>query len=351
MLLGCIIALGLFVRFTFAGFVAPAVAYHILGTLPPVRVGKRCVCDAPRHACVRVASVSSAGHALSERVARGARSAVFVVAGFLATCVPLAALDTWYYESPVRVRVRLAPCLGSLMPHLTNSVRCTQTLVIKPLTLLLYNLDPSNLAQHGTHPRWLHAIVNMPMLYGPPLLLAVLAMATSAKKEGDAVAPATNAGTCGRSYSVAQLMTATVVVRGGGIVNAEVSRPHRLGWVVQVPLALLSAAPHQEPRFLVPLVVPVAVLAGLVVSRWTKQHTSWLRLVGVRSAGAVAASRASCKRISRCSPSSCTPLCTLHHRWPHCSFMWCWPLYSAVSTTVALSRRPSFSSRRSIQTA
>lgn len=37
-----------------------------------------------------------------------------------------------------------------------------------PLNALLYNLDAANLATHGTHPRWLHACVNAPMLLGVP---------------------------------------------------------------------------------------------------------------------------------------------------------------------------------------
>lgn len=49
-------------------------------------------------------------------------------------------------------------------------------LVITPLNFLKYNLSHENLAEHGTHPRWLHMFVNLPMIVGPPLLwLAVRA--------------------------------------------------------------------------------------------------------------------------------------------------------------------------------
>ena len=44
---------------------------------------------------------------------------------------------------------------------------------ITPLNSLLYNSKSSNLAQHGTHPRYQHFVANIPQLLGPalPLLL------------------------------------------------------------------------------------------------------------------------------------------------------------------------------------
>lgn len=80
--------------------------------------------------------------------------------------------------------------------------------VVTPLNAFLYNMDSANLALHGLHPRYLHALVNLPMLLGPVL---VLRLRPSAR------------------------------------------------WLV--PLALLSLAPHQEPRFLLPLVAP-AIATG-----------------------------------------------------------------------------------------
>jgi phosphatidylinositol glycan class Z len=49
------------------------------------------------------------------------------------------------------------------------------TLAISPFNFLLYNLSPKNLAEHGIHPRWLHLFVNLPMMVGPLLWLAVTA--------------------------------------------------------------------------------------------------------------------------------------------------------------------------------
>lgn len=42
--------------------------------------------------------------------------------------------------------------------------------VLTPLNFLKYNLSSSNLAEHGVHPRWLHLIVNLPLIVGPGLV-------------------------------------------------------------------------------------------------------------------------------------------------------------------------------------
>ena len=44
-------------------------------------------------------------------------------------------------------------------------------LELTPLNFLRYNMLPSNLAKHGLHPRWLHLVVNLPMIATPPLLV------------------------------------------------------------------------------------------------------------------------------------------------------------------------------------
>ncbi|SCW02863.1 LAFE_0F15940g1_1 [Lachancea fermentati] len=41
---------------------------------------------------------------------------------------------------------------------------------IAPLNNLLYNLDSSNLAEHGLHPRYTHILVNLPQMLGPSLI-------------------------------------------------------------------------------------------------------------------------------------------------------------------------------------
>ncbi len=73
--------------------------------------------------------------------------------------------------------------------------------VVTPWNALAYNAQTENVAAHGLHPRYLHALVNLPMLLGPVVVSRL--------------------------------------------------RPSPF-WIV--PLLLLSVSPHQEPRFLLPLV-------------------------------------------------------------------------------------------------
>ena len=36
-----------------------------------------------------------------------------------------------------------------------------------PVNFVMYNVVPGNLDKHGTHPLYLHALVNLPILFGP----------------------------------------------------------------------------------------------------------------------------------------------------------------------------------------
>ncbi len=104
---------------------------------------------------------------------------------------------------------------------------------VSPLNLFVYNSNTTNLANHGLHPRITHAAVNMPMLLtaGLPLLY----------------------------YKV--FSTAVSLAAG------------RLSWLhmdtllsatVFVGITVLSLFPHQEPRFLLPLLVPSFALLSTV---------------------------------------------------------------------------------------
>ncbi|ODQ64756.1 hypothetical protein NADFUDRAFT_83640 [Nadsonia fulvescens var. elongata DSM 6958] len=58
-----------------------------------------------------------------------------------------------------------------LMIHIDTMHYKSSSYVITPLNSLLYNLDSSNLAKHGLHPRIHHLTANLPELLGPAILL------------------------------------------------------------------------------------------------------------------------------------------------------------------------------------
>lgn len=109
---------------------------------------------------------------------------------------------------------------------------------IAPLNNLAYNLQHPNLASHGLHPRLTHALVNLPLLFGP------LAFSLGA----DVIATFTARPPRAPANAMAPMLLRS-------------ERAMLLG-AVAVPLVALSLAPHQEARFLLPLQTPLLLLYG-----------------------------------------------------------------------------------------
>jgi phosphatidylinositol glycan class Z len=188
---GCICAVGLFTRFTFALFAFPALVFLLYEMIAAFgRAGARC----------------------------GLWSPLFwMTVFFIFASMGIIAKDTHFYQT-----LQTGESSGNEM---TNPV-------LTPINALLYNSQVSNLKDHGLHPRWTHAIVNMLILYGPlafaGYLFIMAAMAAKSPKPP--------------KVQILSLMVAT-----GG-------------------LTLLSAAPHQEPRFILPVLVPLVIIGSAAVA-------------------------------------------------------------------------------------
>jgi phosphatidylinositol glycan class Z len=89
---------------------------------------------------------------------------------------------------------------------------------ITPWNHMRYNMDHDNLADHGLHPHYLHALVNAPLLFGPLYLLSLYTMARD-------------------------------------VLNKRHLTPLRMACLASFLMGLvaLSLFPHQEARFLLPL--------------------------------------------------------------------------------------------------
>ena len=131
-MLSCTAVCGLFTRITFAAFFLP-IALEVLKW--SLRQSKF--------------SISS----WTRLVAPSLLVAITTAIGFIYA-------DTVYFAHPQR------DAEANLHPFLAVEVT--------PLNFLRYNLLPSNLAQHGLHPRWLHLVVNLPMIATPGLLFYVI---------------------------------------------------------------------------------------------------------------------------------------------------------------------------------
>eukprot|EP00051_Salpingoeca_urceolata_P011794 m.146556 g.146556 ORF g.146556 m.146556 type:complete len:697 (-) comp17257_c1_seq2:660-2750(-) len=146
-----------------------------------------------------------------------------LAAGGMLTATLCVLLDTWYFR---------AKQIGDASWPWTNPADLVRHVVITPLNFLAYNTNTDNLAQHGLHFRGTHAAVNMPMLFGP-LYLAFLASLWRLPQQ------------FGSSHEKHP--------------RRSLARQTLLGCIFLV-LFGLSVFPHQEPRFLLCLLVPLVLL-------------------------------------------------------------------------------------------
>ena len=106
----------------------------------------------------------------------------------------------------------------------------SDTFVVAPINNLLYNAQISNLSKHGIHPFYTHVLVNLPQLLGPAGLLFLVS----------------------KQYSrTTQFLT---IISG---------------------LIFLSVVPHQEARFLIPL-VPLLCCCFDLNQKWIGSWTLYL---------------------------------------------------------------------------
>ncbi|KAM5291924.1 GPI mannosyltransferase 4 [Ctenodactylus gundi] len=190
-LLGAVVAAGIFNRPTFAAFaLVPIVLWGTHG-------GKEC----------------------------GFKSltwkAMALLPGAALTTGAFVAADTWYFAGLSR----------------------SSSLVLTPANFLQYNLNPRNLARHGTHARLTHLALNGFLLFGA--------------LHGQALQAAWH-----------ELRVALQAWARGGAVRVRaaqgpLSSPRStLLLLYFMPLALLSLFSHQEARFLIPLLVPLVLLCS-----------------------------------------------------------------------------------------
>ncbi|XP_068137222.1 GPI mannosyltransferase 4 isoform X1 [Hyperolius riggenbachi] len=143
--------------------------------------------------------------------------------------------DTMYYAG------RYPDFINSMDHSAHNQM---QNIILTPLNFLYYNLNPNNLAQHGVHPPITHITVNGLMLFGLLHLIALFSGFIFLKKNLWIKHNCYNKKCESPSPSEARLLS-----------------------FYFVPLTALSLFNHQEPRFLIPLVLPLVLLVSNY--RWT----------------------------------------------------------------------------------
>ncbi|XP_041624473.1 GPI mannosyltransferase 4 isoform X4 [Vulpes lagopus] len=149
------------------------------------------------------------------------KEALVLLPGATLVAAVFVAVDSWYFSSPSRA----------------------SALVLTPANFLYYNLDPQNLARHGTHMRLTHLAVNGFLLFG---MLHAWALQAAWQQLQASL----------QAFAQAGFLRAP---GGWGLLSSP--RPCLL-LLYFTPLALLSAFSHQEARFLIPLLVPLVLLCS-----------------------------------------------------------------------------------------
>jgi len=230
-LIGIIIGVGAFNRFSFLFFAIPVVAYLLYNVF-------------------------------NDKAATG-RILSGLTFGLVTTCVLITVIDSIYFGSfKITIDGRIFQFSQllepSFYPTLFSSLASLKTegsLVITPLNNLRYNLNPNNLAEHGIHPRWYHTVLNMPFLFGPLYIAAIIPLSNMLD---EAVAARTGI----------PLEKMKKKPKKPGQSNRPYKTKHQrdVYWVLVGCLlchvGCLSIATHQEARFLLPNLICLVVIAG-----------------------------------------------------------------------------------------
>lgn len=190
---------------------------------------------------------------------------------------------------------------------------CGTKWVVPPINALLYNMKTENVAQHGLHPRWLHAVVNLPMIVGvancvviathgwhfvnemyrrsraapassameaahlaagheieeeerkaveQAVQTSVTEKASTSGSPEEATASSTIGTTASALASASSLDTSQRPQGGTNDDNIDIE-PVAVGLslsIILFSLLILSLSPHQEPRFLLALAFPSTII-------------------------------------------------------------------------------------------
>ena len=217
LLIGMICSIGLFVRFTFAFFALPIVLLFLYN-----RWWHRA--------------------AESRRWRNIGWNTLSLALSFLTTSLLFVTVDWYYYHyhSPGRDAVGTSICND--MSCYRDAFIATVSKYVVPWNAFRYNSKATNLAEHGLHPRITHMLVNMPMMYGPLSLVGYYSCIKVRMVHASCFAE-----TCFK-----RVLCQSTIIFG---------------------LLVLSCAPHQEPRFILPCIVPMVFLYGRNVVGMENAHS------------------------------------------------------------------------------
>ena len=198
--ISAIAVFGFFIRISFLGFALIPVAYWLLEGLFNL--------------------------SLLKAIKRFFIRSFLLIPGAIISTIAIILIDCAYFKYNVLLQFAVVLQQKSL----TKFFEWARSLPITPLNSLEYNLDVNNLEKHGLHPWFFHLTINLPLMFSPLIYALIPALSVPRKFLN-----------CPRTKGNAELLLLLVQT-------------------IFFSLSMLTFIAHQEPRFLLPLVIPVAVL-------------------------------------------------------------------------------------------
>ena len=152
--------------------------------------------------------------------------------------------------------------LSICLPFDMNTIYCLRKVfancfILTPWNFIQYNTISSNLAEHGIHPFYLHFCVNMPLLFGPLMFYIFKSFPACMKsiliylRSLQFIFSSTNSS---------QINKTNIENNLGRVGCASILL------FIFIPVAVFSIFPHQEPRFLIPL-LPLIVIFTIISTK------------------------------------------------------------------------------------
>lgn len=159
------------------------------------------------------------------------RAALPLIISSLITFIIISYYDTVYYRGQSVVSETFDNLLQFKIDELYNNLKTNW--VVTPFNFLLYNSNTANLSKYGIHLPITHSLVNMPLAFN---LLAII-------------------------YYKKVMM---LVSRSGLHHLLLTANPIKAMMIITtfISIVLLSLIPHQEFRFLAPLIIPLVYVCG-----------------------------------------------------------------------------------------
>ncbi|XP_078000054.1 GPI alpha-1,2-mannosyltransferase 4-like [Glandiceps talaboti] len=213
LLLSIVITYGFFLRLSFAAFVAWPMFYWYLSIVH------------------------------SRGFVKGIMSAASLIPGVIFTSFLYISIDSVYFGS-----LNLSPLSLVNLVQTFSSVEIFDNLTVTPFNFLRYNTDVTKLSEQTLHPHITHLILNMPLLFLPLLIWGVPAIITSLRNLPE-------------TKKLASIDKTNLF----------------LIFSVVVPVGILSLIPHQEARFIIPIIVPLILLFCKNVKEFSDNFkVSWI---------------------------------------------------------------------------